>query len=50
MSKFLCGFAVTIPAAGKSAFRDVTASAGVVAIVAAIIVGSARDSAFVPLR
>src|SRR5215213_1275181 len=49
-SKFPCGFDVTIPAAGKSAFRDVTASDGVVAIVAAMIVGSARDSAFVPLR
>jgi hypothetical protein len=50
MSKFPCGFAVTIPTAGKSAFRDVTASAGLVAIVADMIVGSARASAFVPLR
>ena len=43
-SMFPCGFDVTIAAAGKSAFRDATASAGRVAIVAAIIIGSARDS------
>ena len=49
-SKLACGFAVTIDAAGKSAVRDVTASVGFVAIVAAIIVGSEAASAFVGLR
>lgn len=50
MSKLPCGFAVTIPAPGKSALREITASVGVVAIVAAMTIGSARPSAFVPLR
>ena len=49
-SKLLCGFDVTIPCPAKSTFRDVTVNAGIVAIVATIIAGSVRDSAFVVLR
>ena len=49
-SKLLCGFAVTNPVAGNSDFREVTASAGCVAIVAAMIVGCAVDPALVVLR
>src|SRR3954462_5477868 len=50
MSKPLCGLVVTMPSPGKSTFRDVTVSAGVVAMVAAIIAGSARESAFIAPR
>jgi hypothetical protein len=49
-SKLPCGFAVTMPVAGKSAFREVTASVGCVATAAATIIGSRRVSSPTPPR